>query len=191
MEKHPGDNLKRKGDVPLDGTRLPPHVPSLLSLFPSATGPGPGARADRPNLITGPRWPPRVPQHPRHDHQSQGNQRSPTHQQFLRSPPPVCRARPLSPQQLRVSERRPVARTSSPTLAGKMHVRARVLLSSRRSLPGEMDETDALRSKRCNDDAVSLAPSTTESIIVEGESARGWGPDSNRSQPPSRTHSSL
>ncbi|XP_042272363.1 rho guanine nucleotide exchange factor 18 isoform X1 [Thunnus maccoyii] len=35
------------------------------------------------------------------------------------------------------------------------------------SLPGEMDETDALRSKRCNEDAVSLAPSTTESIIVE------------------------
>ncbi|TMS20847.1 Rho guanine nucleotide exchange factor 18 [Larimichthys crocea] len=35
------------------------------------------------------------------------------------------------------------------------------------SLPGEMDETDALRSKRCNDDAISLAPSTTESIIVE------------------------
>lgn len=35
-----------------------------------------------------------------------------------------------------------------------------------------MDETDALRSKRCNDDAVSLAPSTTESIIVEGESGR-------------------
>lgn len=33
-----------------------------------------------------------------------------------------------------------------------------------------MDETDALRSKRCNnDDAVSLAPSTTESIMVEGE----------------------
>lgn len=44
--------------------------------------------------------------------------------------------------------------------------------SSRRSLPGEMDETDALRSKRCNDDAVSLAPSTTESIIVEGELGR-------------------
>lgn len=42
-------------------------------------------------------------------------------------------------------------------------------LSSLRSLPGEMDETDALRSKRCNEDAVSLAPSTTESIIVEGE----------------------
>ncbi|TWW57944.1 Rho guanine nucleotide exchange factor 18 [Takifugu flavidus] len=39
--------------------------------------------------------------------------------------------------------------------------------SSSGSLPGEMDETDALRSKRCNDDAVSLAPSTTESIIVE------------------------
>lgn len=58
-----------------------------------------------------------------------------------------------------------------------MHVRARVLRSSRRSLPGEMDETDALRSKRCNDDAVSLAPSTTESIIVEGELARGRGPD--------------
>nr|XP_046247316.1 rho guanine nucleotide exchange factor 18 isoform X2 [Scatophagus argus] len=35
------------------------------------------------------------------------------------------------------------------------------------SLPGEMDETDTLRSKRCNEDAVSLAPSTTESIIVE------------------------
>lgn len=36
-----------------------------------------------------------------------------------------------------------------------------------------MDETDALRSKRCNDDAVSLAPSTTESIIVEGKLCRG------------------
>uniref|UniRef100_UPI0037E91E3C rho guanine nucleotide exchange factor 18 n=1 Tax=Semicossyphus pulcher TaxID=241346 RepID=UPI0037E91E3C len=35
------------------------------------------------------------------------------------------------------------------------------------SLPGEMDETDALRAKRCNEDAISLAPSTTESIIVE------------------------
>lgn len=44
-------------------------------------------------------------------------------------------------------------------------------LSSLRSLPGEMDETDALRSKRCNEDAISLAPSTTESIIVEGELA--------------------
>uniref|UniRef100_A0A3Q0REK4 Rho/rac guanine nucleotide exchange factor (GEF) 18b n=1 Tax=Amphilophus citrinellus TaxID=61819 RepID=A0A3Q0REK4_AMPCI len=40
-------------------------------------------------------------------------------------------------------------------------------LSSLRSLPGEMDETDTLRSKRCNEDAISLAPSTTESIIVE------------------------
>ncbi|XP_076008957.1 rho guanine nucleotide exchange factor 18 [Genypterus blacodes] len=35
------------------------------------------------------------------------------------------------------------------------------------SLPGEMEETDALRSKRFNEDTVSLAPSTTESIIVE------------------------
>uniref|UniRef100_A0A3P8RLU7 Rho/rac guanine nucleotide exchange factor (GEF) 18b n=1 Tax=Amphiprion percula TaxID=161767 RepID=A0A3P8RLU7_AMPPE len=33
--------------------------------------------------------------------------------------------------------------------------------------PGEMDETDALRSKRCNEDSISLAPSTTEAIIVE------------------------
>ncbi|XP_074524304.1 rho guanine nucleotide exchange factor 18 [Halichoeres trimaculatus] len=39
--------------------------------------------------------------------------------------------------------------------------------SSSGSLPGEMDETDALRFKRCNEDAISLAPSTTESIIVE------------------------
>uniref|UniRef100_A0A8C6Q904 Rho/Rac guanine nucleotide exchange factor 18 n=1 Tax=Nothobranchius furzeri TaxID=105023 RepID=A0A8C6Q904_NOTFU len=30
-----------------------------------------------------------------------------------------------------------------------------------------MDETDALRSKRCNEDAISLAPSIAESIIVE------------------------
>lgn len=30
-----------------------------------------------------------------------------------------------------------------------------------------MDETDALRAKRCNEDAVSLAPSTAEAIIVE------------------------
>uniref|UniRef100_A0A8C6U4W8 Rho/rac guanine nucleotide exchange factor (GEF) 18b n=1 Tax=Neogobius melanostomus TaxID=47308 RepID=A0A8C6U4W8_9GOBI len=36
-----------------------------------------------------------------------------------------------------------------------------------RSLPGEMDETDALRSKRYNDDVISLAPSTADSIIVE------------------------
>ncbi|XP_068599454.1 rho guanine nucleotide exchange factor 18 [Brachionichthys hirsutus] len=35
------------------------------------------------------------------------------------------------------------------------------------SLPGEMDETDAVRSKRCNEDAISLAPPNTESIIVE------------------------
>ncbi|XP_054608337.1 rho guanine nucleotide exchange factor 18 isoform X2 [Nothobranchius furzeri] len=39
--------------------------------------------------------------------------------------------------------------------------------SSSGSLPGEMDETDALRSKRCNEDAISLAPSIAESIIVE------------------------
>ncbi|XP_075878948.1 rho guanine nucleotide exchange factor 18 isoform X6 [Nelusetta ayraudi] len=39
--------------------------------------------------------------------------------------------------------------------------------SSSGSLPGEMDETDALRARRYNEDAVSLAPSTTESIIVE------------------------
>lgn len=39
--------------------------------------------------------------------------------------------------------------------------------SSSGSLPGEMDEADALRSKRCNDDAISLAPSTVDSIIVE------------------------
>lgn len=39
--------------------------------------------------------------------------------------------------------------------------------SSSGSLPGEMDETDALRPKRCNDDAISLAPSTVDSIIVE------------------------
>lgn len=53
------------------------------------------------------------------------------------------------------------------------------LRSSGRSLPGEMDETDALRSKRCTDDTVSLAPSTTESIIVEGELGRGGGLDSS------------
>ena len=39
-----------------------------------------------------------------------------------------------------------------------------------RTLPGEMDETDAFRIKRLADDTVSLAPSTTESIIVEGGS---------------------
>ncbi|XP_051929932.1 rho guanine nucleotide exchange factor 18 isoform X2 [Hippocampus zosterae] len=39
--------------------------------------------------------------------------------------------------------------------------------SSSGSLPGEMDETDALRLKRCNEDTISLVPSTTESIIVE------------------------
>lgn len=32
-----------------------------------------------------------------------------------------------------------------------------------------MDETDALRFRRYNEDAVSLAPSTTESIVVEGK----------------------
>lgn len=43
-----------------------------------------------------------------------------------------------------------------------------LLSSSLRSLSGEMDETDAGRLKRCNDDSISLAPSITESIIVEG-----------------------
>lgn len=42
-------------------------------------------------------------------------------------------------------------------------------MCSGRSLLGEMDETDALRSKRCPDDTVSLAPSTTDSFVVEGE----------------------
>lgn len=41
--------------------------------------------------------------------------------------------------------------------------------ASLRSLPGEMDETDAGRIKRFAEDTVSLAPSTTESIIVDGE----------------------
>ncbi|XP_061883750.1 rho guanine nucleotide exchange factor 18-like isoform X3 [Entelurus aequoreus] len=40
-------------------------------------------------------------------------------------------------------------------------------LSIPATLHGEMDETDALRSKRCNEDTISLVPSTTESIIVE------------------------
>uniref|UniRef100_A0A3P9LNN6 Rho/rac guanine nucleotide exchange factor (GEF) 18b n=1 Tax=Oryzias latipes TaxID=8090 RepID=A0A3P9LNN6_ORYLA len=35
------------------------------------------------------------------------------------------------------------------------------------SLSGEMDETDAFRIKRCNEDIISLAPSTTESIFDE------------------------
>ncbi|KAK7889500.1 hypothetical protein WMY93_025060 [Mugilogobius chulae] len=39
--------------------------------------------------------------------------------------------------------------------------------SSSGSLPGDADETDSLRSKRCNEDVISLAPSTVESIIVE------------------------
>lgn len=42
-------------------------------------------------------------------------------------------------------------------------------IASFRSLPGEMDETDAVRIKRFAEDTVSLAPSTTESIIVDGE----------------------
>lgn len=39
--------------------------------------------------------------------------------------------------------------------------------SSSGSIPGEMDETDAFRFKRLNEDVISLAPSTAESIIVE------------------------
>uniref|UniRef100_A0A673BQ32 Rho/rac guanine nucleotide exchange factor (GEF) 18b n=1 Tax=Sphaeramia orbicularis TaxID=375764 RepID=A0A673BQ32_9TELE len=35
------------------------------------------------------------------------------------------------------------------------------------SLPGEMDETDALRFKRCNEDAISFVPSTAETTIIE------------------------
>uniref|UniRef100_A0A673BKZ6 Rho/rac guanine nucleotide exchange factor (GEF) 18b n=1 Tax=Sphaeramia orbicularis TaxID=375764 RepID=A0A673BKZ6_9TELE len=40
-------------------------------------------------------------------------------------------------------------------------------LLSLRSLPGEMDETDALRFKRCNEDAISFVPSTAETTIIE------------------------
>ncbi|XP_057697059.1 rho guanine nucleotide exchange factor 18 isoform X2 [Corythoichthys intestinalis] len=39
--------------------------------------------------------------------------------------------------------------------------------SSSGSLPGEMDEPDTLRFKRCNEDTISLVPSNTESVIVE------------------------
>ncbi|KAM4629512.1 rho guanine nucleotide exchange factor 18-like isoform 2-T2 [Polymixia lowei] len=52
--------------------------------------------------------------------------------------------------------------TTSSSLGHNLHHN-----SSSGSIPGEMDETDALRLKRFNEDAVSLAPSTTESIIVE------------------------
>ncbi|XP_051232524.1 rho guanine nucleotide exchange factor 18 isoform X1 [Dicentrarchus labrax] len=58
------------------------------------------------------------------------------------------------------------AHTTSSTTASSLGHSLRHHNSSG-SLPGEMDETDALRSKRCNEDAISLAPSTTESIIVE------------------------
>ncbi|CAL1593637.1 unnamed protein product [Knipowitschia caucasica] len=50
---------------------------------------------------------------------------------------------------------------SAPAMASLRHH------SSSGSLPGEMDETDSLRSKRCNEDVISLAPSTVESINVE------------------------
>lgn len=49
-----------------------------------------------------------------------------------------------------------------------MHATLDMWRSSFRSIPGEMDETDSLKFKRFNEDNVSLAPSTTESIIVEG-----------------------
>ncbi|KAM3619498.1 uncharacterized protein V6R79_009228 [Siganus canaliculatus] len=58
------------------------------------------------------------------------------------------------------------AQTSSSTAASSLGHSLRHHNSSG-SLPGDMDETDALRSKRYNEDAISLAPSTTESIIVE------------------------
>lgn len=37
------------------------------------------------------------------------------------------------------------------------------------SITGEMDEVDAFRIKRHTEDTVSIAPSTAESVIVEGE----------------------
>ncbi|XP_068447495.1 rho guanine nucleotide exchange factor 18-like isoform X2 [Clinocottus analis] len=64
------------------------------------------------------------------------------------------------------SSQSPAARTASSTAPSSLGHSLR-LHNSSGSLPGDMDETDALRSKRCNEDAISLAPSTTESIIVE------------------------
>lgn len=60
------------------------------------------------------------------------------------------------------------------SISVSMYATLDLWLSSLRSLPGEMDETDALRSKRCNEDAISLAPSTTETIFVEGELTWVW-----------------
>ena len=55
-----------------------------------------------------------------------------------------------------------------------MYVTLDLWRSSFRSLPGDMDEMDSLRFgiKRFNEYAVSLTPSTTCSIIVEGEWVR-------------------
>ncbi len=44
-----------------------------------------------------------------------------------------------------------------------------MLMFSGSSVTGEMDEVDAFRMKRPTDDTVSLASTTPESLIVEGE----------------------
>lgn len=44
-----------------------------------------------------------------------------------------------------------------------------MLMFSGSSITGEMDEVDAFRMKRPADDTVSLASTTPESLIVEGE----------------------
>lgn len=44
-----------------------------------------------------------------------------------------------------------------------------MLMFSGSSIAGEMDEVDAFRMKRPADDAVSLASTIPESLIVEGE----------------------
>ncbi|CAB1332278.1 unnamed protein product, partial [Coregonus sp. 'balchen'] len=59
--------------------------------------------------------------------------------------------------------------TTASHLTNHMYATLDLWRSSFRSLPGDMDETDSLRFgiKRFNEDALSLAPSTTDSIIVE------------------------
>lgn len=77
-----------------------------FSMFLSSTKrPGQRAGTVRHILITRTRWSPRVFQHPRHDHKSQGNYSADCHtyHQLHCSPRPNCPPQPLFPQQLWVS----------------------------------------------------------------------------------------
>ncbi|XP_063057159.1 rho guanine nucleotide exchange factor 18 isoform X2 [Engraulis encrasicolus] len=97
--------------------------------------------------------------HHHHHHYQQQTSQSPPQSSQQQSWAADGSCRPPRPTGMTITPRGPAAAATSNSSLSHCN--------SSGSLPGEMDEADAGRLKRLADDTVSLAPSTTDSIIVD------------------------